>query len=109
MKTIMKKTAAISAVIMAVTTFCGIGAFADAAGDVNGDGFVNVTDVSIISAYIKGIKTLENTEQADINEDGRVYISDISIIAAKVKGYDPNAFEPTSTADSPSYLMLTED
>jgi len=57
-------------------------------GDVNGDGKVNVTDVTITSAAVKGKKTLnvEQKEAADMNGDGKVNVADVSAISAKAKG-----------------------
>jgi hypothetical protein len=58
------------------------------AGDVNGDGKVNVTDVSKVAAHIKGEKPLKTDEikNADINKDGKINVADLAKIAAKVKG-----------------------
>lgn len=57
-------------------------------GDVNGDGKVNVTDVSLVAAHVKGKKPLseEQRKAADVNKDGKVNVSDLSAIAAQVKG-----------------------
>ncbi|MBO4865603.1 MAG: dockerin [Ruminococcus sp.] len=66
-------------------------------GDVNGDGVVNITDVTKIAAHVKGKKFLkgESLINADVNFDGSVNITDITQIAAYVKGKkrlptDPN-------------------
>ena len=57
-------------------------------GDVNGDGVVNVTDISKVAAHVKGVKKLSEEMQklADVNGDGVVNVTDISKIAAHVKG-----------------------
>lgn len=57
-------------------------------GDINGDGKVNVTDVSKAAAHIKGEKplTADEIKNADINGDGKVNVADLAKIAAKVKG-----------------------
>jgi hypothetical protein len=57
-----------------------------ATGDVNGDGKVNVTDITLAVAHLKGIKLLDNISTADMNGDGIFNIDDISILSAKVKG-----------------------
>lgn len=56
--------------------------------DVNGDGKVNVTDISMVAAHVKGIKPLkdERLERADINGDGKVTVTDVAKLAARVKG-----------------------
>ena len=58
------------------------------AGDINGDGSVNVSDISKVAAHVKGNKTLSDSEikRADVNKDGSVNVTDISCIAAHVKG-----------------------
>ena len=48
-------------------------------GDVNGDGTVNVTDVTTIIDFILGGESID-FETADFNEDGSVNISDVSEI-----------------------------
>ena len=57
-------------------------------GDVNGDGEINVTDIAMIAAHIKGIKALDENgiKAADANGDGDVNVTDIAMIAAHIKG-----------------------
>jgi len=57
-------------------------------GDVNGDNAINVTDISLVAAHVKGRKALSANKfaLADINKDGSVNVTDISRIAAHVKG-----------------------
>ncbi|WP_295158162.1 dockerin type I repeat-containing protein [uncultured Ruminococcus sp.] len=58
-------------------------------GDVNGDGVINVTDISIVSGYVKQIKGFSDSYQAkvaDVNRDSAVNVTDISSIAGAVKG-----------------------
>jgi LysM repeat protein len=57
-------------------------------GDVNGDGKVDIKDVTITSAAAKGKKklTAEQKEAADMNGDGKVTTADAEAIADKVKG-----------------------
>lgn len=57
-------------------------------GDINGDGKVNVTDISKTAAHVKGVSAIKNDAAflADVNEDHRVNVTDISLIAANVKG-----------------------
>ena len=56
-------------------------------GDVNGDGYINITDVSITVDYVLNHNTefiiLEN---ADMNDDGDINITDISLIVSTVLG-----------------------
>ena len=84
-------------------------------GDVNKDGTINVTDITLVAAHVKGIRPLpsEYQDTADYNDDGDINVSDISGIAAIVKGIsaekkdDENKY--TSTENSPSYLFLKEN
>lgn len=57
-------------------------------GDVNGDGTINVTDVTLVAAHIKGVKTLvgDKFKYADMNGDNIVNVTDITKIAALIKG-----------------------
>ena len=57
-------------------------------GDVNGDGKVNITDVTITTAAVKGKKTLtaEQKEAADMNGDGKVNVADVAAITKQAKG-----------------------
>ncbi|MBP5267085.1 MAG: dockerin type I repeat-containing protein, partial [Ruminococcus sp.] len=57
-------------------------------GDVNGDDIVNITDITLTAAQVKGKKMLstEQKNRADVNSSGSVNITDIIMIAAHVKG-----------------------
>ncbi|SFC79259.1 leucine-rich repeat protein [Ruminococcus albus] len=57
-------------------------------GDVNGDGVINVADISKVAAHVKGKKLLteEQQKRADVNGDGKITVTDITKIAAHVKG-----------------------
>ena len=52
-----------------------------ALGDVNHDGYVNITDVSLTVNYILGnIMPVFFEENADIDQDGNVNVTDITNI-----------------------------
>ncbi|SEL20542.1 dockerin type I repeat-containing protein [Ruminococcus albus] len=57
-------------------------------GDVNGDGKINITDLTKVAAHVKGKKMLnaDQIRRADINGDGSVNITDLTKLAAYVKG-----------------------
>ncbi len=57
-------------------------------GDINDDDKVNVTDVSLAAAHVKGVKSLSGDKlaKADVNGDGKVNVTDVSLIAAHIKG-----------------------
>ena len=55
-------------------------------GDINGDGKLNVSDLTALAAHVKGKRLLKNTSKADVNGDGKVNISDVSSLAAAIKG-----------------------
>jgi len=59
---------------------------AEEKGDMNGDGKLNVSDVSKLAAHIKGVKSLSEGVDADINGDGKTNVTDLSKVAAHVKG-----------------------
>lgn len=54
-------------------------------GDVNGDGRINVSDVSELINMILGL-TPVNQELADINDDGRVNVSDVTALINIILG-----------------------
>ena len=60
-------------------------------GDVNGDGKINVTDLTKVASHIKGQKALSKDEQkrADVNKDGKIDVTDIGAISAHIKGIKP--------------------
>ena len=74
-----------------------------ALGDVNGDGSINVSDISLVAAHVKSIKMLadEQFSSADIDGSGTVNVSDISLLAAAVKGKKPLP-EGGGTQDKPA-------
>ncbi|MCR5142945.1 MAG: dockerin type I repeat-containing protein [Ruminococcus sp.] len=58
-------------------------------GDTNRDGKINVTDVTVLAAYLNGKKCLPGDYgfyAADTNLDGKRNITDLENIAAYVKG-----------------------
>ena len=57
-------------------------------GDINGDGNINVTDLTLTAAHVKSARCLTDDAQllADINGDGKVNITDITRLAAHIKG-----------------------
>ena len=54
-------------------------------GDVNGDGKVNVSDVSVLISMILGTTTMDEST-ADVNGDGRVNVSDVSALINIILG-----------------------
>ena len=56
-------------------------------GDVNGDGTINVSDISMVAAHVKSVKSMNEAQskRADVNRDGIVNVSDIGMLAAHVK------------------------
>ena len=96
----MKKTIALIAAVITAFSSMTVYAFANKAGDINSDGKVNVADISLIAAHVKGLKKLESEkrQKADVNHDGDVNVADISLVAAHIKGIrtlerDPNEKE----------------
>ena len=54
-------------------------------GDVNGDGRVNVTDVTALVNMILGV-IAKNEQTADVNGDGRVNVSDVTALINLILG-----------------------
>ena len=56
-------------------------------GDVNGDGFIDVTDVILIRQHLAGGYDVEiNTDTADVNLDGYVDVTDVILIRQYLAG-----------------------
>lgn len=57
-------------------------------GDINGDGSVNMTDVSQVLQYINGAVALTDAQQtaADVSGDGSVNMTDVSLILQYING-----------------------
>ena len=90
----MKRTiAAIAALFIAAFSVMPVSALAGSSrqqGDVNNDGLVNVSDIAMIAAHIKGIKPLSAIDRvyADRNGDNRVDVADLSRMAAYLNDKD---------------------
>ena len=56
--------------------------------DINGDGKINITDLTRLAAFVKGKRSLSASAQkkADLNGDGKVNITDVTLMAAYIKG-----------------------
>ena len=78
MKLITSAVAALTAAVIAGT----ICASAASLGDVNGDGKINVTDIILVAAHIKGKRVLSKTATAaaDVNGDGKISDDDRTFI-----------------------------
>ena len=69
----------------ATTITTNLGGSAVVPGDVNGDGRVNVSDVSALINMILGITPMDQTA-GDVNGDGRVNVSDVSALINIILG-----------------------
>lgn len=58
------------------------------AGDVNGDGNVNLTDARLAMQHYNNIKQLDSAQQkrADVNEDGNVNLTDVKLMMQYYNG-----------------------
>ncbi len=60
-------------------------------GDINGDGVVDVTDLSLITRVINGTLSLPNFDAADVNDDGVITMSDRTALQEFLVGGEPPA------------------
>ncbi|WP_294487343.1 dockerin type I domain-containing protein [uncultured Ruminococcus sp.] len=81
-------------------------------GDINRDGSINVADVVLSAAFVKGLRVPADDSQrdiADVNRDGRLNVTDISKIAAHNKGirrlYVDVKFEIPNVRDNTAELL----
>ena len=88
----MKKLLAITAAMMMCTSSAAAVSAAEerAQGDVNNDGRISVTDLSIVAAHVKTEKMIpeEDRPYADRNGDNRIDVRDIARLAAYLKNLD---------------------
>jgi len=84
-KLIISTATAVTAAVI-TGTMCAFAAAGN--GDVNGDGKVNITDITLTAAYVKGKKMLsaDALTAADVSGDGSVNTTDLTRLAAFVKG-----------------------
>ena len=58
-------------------------------GDINGDGRVNITDVTLLAKYVKargqGVEIVPGSGNVDGGADGKVSITDVALLAKYVK------------------------
>ena len=113
MKNAIKKLTALAAVCaMSCQAFSMFSVSAEGSlqGDLNGDNKVNVTDVSLLSAHVKNIKSLSEDKKsaADVNGDGKINVTDVSLLAAHVKGVKPLPEKNGPSADDFGQAAFTE-
>lgn len=65
--------------VLALAAISGFSARAAQRGDVNGDGTVNVADVTSLINHIAGVNTLNATE-CDLNGDGLINVADVTAL-----------------------------
>ncbi len=58
-------------------------------GDINGDGRINVADVTLLAKYVKahGVGVEAVTAALDVNGDGRINVADVTLLAKYVKAH----------------------
>lgn len=64
--------------LLASVTFANSGTL----GDINGDGEVNVQDVTLTMRHVLELETLDSEQQkrADVNGDGEINVLDVTLI-----------------------------
>ena len=55
-------------------------------GDFNGDGLIDVVDLSILKKHVAGLETLANPAMGDMNGDGETEVADLAILKKQVAG-----------------------
>lgn len=76
-----------------------------AAGDVNGDGKVDLTDARLIMQHYNGMDSLDSTQQfnADVNGDGKVNLTDVKLVMQYYNG-EIDGFGSSPATDGPVVL-----
>ena len=79
-------------------------------GDMNGDGKITAADVALLYRYVRGNKTVIDSEAikvADLSGDGKITVSDVSLLYRKLRSItndDSGSKDDTKTDDSSSTL-----
>ncbi len=58
------------------------------AGDLNGDGKVNIKDLGLLQQHLNGWEVELLTDVADVNADGKVNIKDLGLLQQYLNGWD---------------------
>ncbi|MBX2799479.1 MAG: dockerin type I repeat-containing protein [Myxococcales bacterium] len=58
-------------------------------GDVNGDGAIDITDLSVLASHLAGTGTVVPCDGADNNRDGAIDIADLNNLGAYLAGTGP--------------------
>ena len=75
-------------------------------GDVNSDGFVNITDVtSLINRLLNGPAPTISEENADANNDGSVTIADVTALISSLLSGEPLPPKEDSTESSETFTV----
>ena len=74
---------------MADPTTCVIIVRNPSTGDLNGDGEINVSDVtSLINLILGHLQSKMSTSQADVNGDGQLNVNDVTALINMILGKD---------------------
>lgn len=75
-------------------------------GDVNSDGFVNITDVTtLINRLLNGPAPTSSEENADANNDGSVNIADVTALISSLLSGEPLPPKEDSTESSETFTV----
>lgn len=87
----MKKVILVSITVLSLCLLCGINIFASGSnpiyGDANGDGKINVCDLTTVERMILGYEPI--TLGSDCNNDNYTNMGDIVCIERQILGLDP--------------------
>ena len=84
--------------------------FAAANGDANGDGMVNVLDITSVVAYMLNQEPQPFLfDAADINNDNLINVLDVVGIVNVITGKKKLGFSPISSHPDPAYIYLEKD
>ena len=86
---------------------CATTAAGNSRGDINGDGNVNVSDVTSLISYILGNTITVDESQVDVNRDGSANVSDVTTLIGYVLGNITFSPEPEEfTVNDVTFIMM---
>ena len=76
-------------------------------GDINGDGYVNVADVTVLISHILGNNPTVDDTQVDVNRDGQVNVADVTTLISYILGNITFPPEPEEfTVNEVTFVMM---
>ena len=104
-------TAVLLSILLLIASSVPAAASTDVAGDVNGDGKINVRDLGILIRHLNNYDVAADLSVSDFNGDGTVNLVDAAILQRYLNGWDVSLTPPESvlTPEERAYYQSIVD